>query len=162
SSQRTAYQSRSRAEHGHFDAFQVRIRKKRFLRRGALPTKTAALADRQRFPEFCFNEPRQREVQIVAAEQKMTTYRGALEIDPIAITRDSDQCEVARAAAHVAHENRLSIEEILLRSGEIVCDPRIKRRGGFFEQREMLDPCSARRGNRQFASFFIKARRHRE
>ena len=82
---------------------------------------------------------------------------GAREIDAVALAGDADQSEVAGAAADVAHQDRLPVEQALLRTREIVGDPGIKRRGGFFEQRQLLDSRFARGRHRELARFFVEA-----
>ena len=119
------------------------IAKQNFLGRRALPPQAAALADGKLLAEFRFGEPGQREVEIVAAEQQMLADGGAGEVDLVAIARDANQREVAGAAADVADQHHLAIEQQLAGAREIVGDPGIEGRGGFFDQSQ------ARRGRRR-------------
>ena len=129
---------------------------------GALPPQSAALAHGKRLAEFLLHQPRQRQVQIVAAQQQMLSHRRAREIHAIALAPYANQREVAGAAAHVAHQHDLPVEQALLRPRQIVRDPGIKRRRRFFEQRQLLDAGLARGDDGQLASLFIKARGHRQ
>ena len=87
--------------------------------------------------ELRFHQPRQREIEIVAAQQQVLADGGARELDAVAIARHADQAEVAGAAADVADQHHLAIEEQLARVREVVGDPGIERRGRLFEQREL-------------------------
>ena len=58
-------------------------------------------------PIFDSASQEMREVEIVAAEQKMAADGGACELDPVALAVDADQREIAGAAADIADEHRL-------------------------------------------------------
>ena len=109
------------------------------FRRRALPAKRAALPNRKLLAELRFHQPCERQVEVVAAEQQVPAHRGAGEVDAVAFARDADQREVAGAAADVADQHVLPVEQHLLRPREIVRDPGIERRGRLFEQRQLLD-----------------------
>ena len=108
--------------------------------------------------EFRFHQPGQREIEIVAAEQQMLADRGAGELDAIAIAMDPDQSEVAGAAADVADQHELAVEQAFLRLRQVIRDPGIKRRGRLFHQRELFDSGFARGLNGEFAGLFIERR----
>ena len=155
--ERAADQRRAAAEHGDLRAGQSGIGEQSLLGRRALPAQTAALANRQGLAELRLHQPRQREIEVVAAQQQMLAHGGAREIDAVAFARDADQREVAGAAADVAHQHRLAVEQALLRAREIVGDPGIERRGGFFEQRQLFDAGFARGHDGELAGLFVEA-----
>ena len=137
--------------------FRFGIRKQPLLRGRALAAQTAALANRERLAELRFHQPGQRQIQIVAAQQQVLADGGAREIDAIAFAGDADQREVAGAAADVADQNRLAVEQAFLRTRQIVGDPGIERRGRFFEQRQLFDAGFARGHHGQLARLFVEA-----
>ena len=135
---------------------RVRIAEQNFLGGGALAAQTAALADGKLLAEFRLDQPGQREIEIIAAEQQMLADGGAREVDLVAIAGDADQREVAGAAADVADQNDLAVEEQLARAREIVGDPGIEGRGGLFEQRELFDAGVVRGLHGELAGFFVE------
>ncbi len=84
----------------------------------------------------------------------------ASELHAIALAIHSDQREIAGAAADVANQHELSIEQALLRLGQVIGDPGIKCRSRLFHQRELFDPGVARRLHGKLACFFVKRRRN--
>ena len=104
-----------------------------FFGRGALAAQTAALADGKLCADFGFHQPRQREVEIVAAQEQMLADRGARELHAVARPVDTDQREVAGSAADIADQHQLPVKQTLLGLREMVGDPGIKRRRRFFE-----------------------------
>src|SRR5258706_281692 len=86
----------------------------------------------------------------------MFADRRASELDLVAVAMDPDQREVAGAAAHIAHQHELSIEEALLRLREMICDPRIKCGCRFFYQREFFEAGVARSLHRKLARFLVE------
>ena len=142
--ERSADQRRPGAEHGDFHRLQVGVVEQLLLGRRALPPQAAALADGKLRAQFGFHQPGQGEIQVVAAQQQMLAHGGAGEIDQVAVARNADQAEVAGAAAHVADQHHLAVEELLARLRQVVGDPRIERRGGLFEQGELLEAGLAR------------------
>jgi hypothetical protein len=142
--------------------FRIRIGEQLLLRRRALPPQSAALPHGERNAELGLHQPGEREIEIVAAQQQVLAHRGAREIDQIALARHADQAEIAGAAAHVADQHRLPVEQLLARLRQIVGDPRIERRRRLFEQRQLLDAGIARRHHREFARLFVEGRRHGE
>ena len=104
---------------------------------GALAAQAAALADGERHAELGFDEPGDGEIEIVAAKEEMLADGGAGEVDQVAIARDADEAEVAGAAADVADQDDLAIEEELAGLGEVVGDPGVEGGGGFFEEGEL-------------------------
>jgi hypothetical protein len=61
------------------------------------------LADRKLRAQLGFDQPGERQVQVVASEQQVVSYRSAGEVDQVAVTSDANQAEVAGAAADIAH-----------------------------------------------------------
>jgi len=86
----------------------------------------------------------------------MFSDRGAGEVDFVAVAGDFDEREVAGAAADVADENDLTVEEQLARLVEIAGDPGIEGRGGFFEQREARESGLFSGHDGEFAGFFVE------
>ena len=136
--------------------FKVGIVEQLLLGGGALAAQAAALADGKRHAEFGFDQPGEGEIEIVAAEEEMLADGGAREVDQVAFARDADQAEIAGAAADVADQDDLAIEELLARRGEIVGDPGIEGRGRLFEQGELFDARIARGHDGEFASLFVE------
>ena len=68
--------------------------------------------------------------------------------------------EIAGAAADIADQHGLAVEQFFVRSGEMAGDPGIEGGGGFFEQRQIFDAGCARGFDREFARFFVEAGRH--
>jgi len=77
-------------------------------------------------------------------------------LDAVAIAIDPDEREIASAAADVAHQHQLAIEKALLRLGQMIGDPGIKRRSRLFHQRQLLDAGGVRGLHRQLARFFVE------
>ena len=92
----------------------------------------------------------------------MLAHRGACEVHQIAFARDADEAEIAGAAAHVADQHRLAIEELFARLRQVVGDPRIERRRGLLQQRQFLQSGIARGHHGEFARLFVERRRHGE
>ena len=90
----------------------------------------------------------------------MLSDRGAREFDAITFALDLDQGEVAGAAADVADQHDLPVEQALLRLREMVRDPGIERSGRLFEERQILDAGFLRRLDRKLARFFVERRRY--
>ena len=51
----------------------------------------------------------------------------------------ADQRKVASAAADIAHQHQLPVEKAFLRLRQMIRDPGIERRRGFFHQRELFN-----------------------
>ena len=124
--------------------------------RRALTPQAAALPQGKRCSELALDQPRQRQVEVVAAEQQVLADSGAREFDAIALAVDADQCEVAGAAADIANQYDLPIEQALLRLREMVGDPGIERSGRLFDQRQVFNTGLLRRLYCQLARFFIE------
>ena len=93
---RAADQRRAGADHRHLDARQLGVRKQALLGRRALAPHGVALPDGERRAELALDQPGQREVEVVAAEQQVAAHRRAREFDAVALARHADQREVAR------------------------------------------------------------------
>ena len=135
--ERFADQRRSGAQHGDLDALEIGIGEQTLFGVGALAAQTAALADGERHAELGFDEPGDGEIEVIAAQQQMLANGGAGEVDQVALAGDADEAEVAGAAADVADQDDLAIEEELAGLGEVVGDPGVEGGGGFFEEGEL-------------------------
>jgi hypothetical protein len=80
---------------------------------------------------------RERQVEVVAAEQQVIADGGARE--PVAARVDIDQREVGGATTDVEHEDALARRELALRR-LATRDPRIERGLRFLQQRNILQP----------------------
>ena len=106
----------ARAEHRDRHAFRRRVAEQPLLRRAAQPAQRRSLRDRQ--PQsrpqsaiVALDERRQREVDVVAAEQQVIADRDPLERRRAGLDPDPNQAEVGRAAADVADERDLAVFE---------------------------------------------------
>ena len=132
--QRFADERGAGAQHGDFDALQIRVAEQPLLGVGALAAQTASLADGERHGELGFHQPGDGEIEVIAAQQEMLAHGGAREVDQIALARDADQAEVAGTAAYVANEHELAIEKQLAGLRQVVGDPGVEGGGRLFEQ----------------------------
>jgi len=89
--------------------------------------------------EFGFDEPGEGEVEVIAAEEQVFADGGAGEFDEVAGAGDFDESEVAGAAADVADENGLAVEELFLGGGEVVGDPGVEGGGGLFDEGDAVE-----------------------
>src|SRR5579864_7478699 len=160
--ERAADQRRAAAKHRDFDALEIWIGEKALFGRGALAAQSAALAKREGFADFRFHQPGQRQVEVVSAQQQVLADGGAGEIDAVAFARHADQREVAGAAAYVADQHGLAVEQTFLRAREIVRDPGIEGGRGLLDQREFFEAGFARGYHGQLARLFVEAGGHRE
>ena len=72
----------------------------------------------------------------------MPAYRRARELDPVAFAADADNGEITGAAAHIANQYRLAIEQFFVRSRQVRRDPRIECGRRFFKQRKSSMPAA--------------------
>ena len=86
----------------------------------------------------------------------MLAHGRAREIHQVAVAGNADEREIAGAAAHVADEHQLAVEETLARGGQVVRNPRIEGGRRFFEQRQALNAGFARGHHRQLARLFVE------
>ncbi len=86
----------------------------------------------------------------------MLTDRGAREIDLVAVAGDADQREIAGAAADIADEHDLPVEQQLAGAREVVGDPGVEGRGGFFDQGEARETGVIRGLDGELARFFVE------
>src|SRR5262249_53280976 len=121
--ERAADQRRASSQDRDFDTFQIRIGKQALFGRRALAAQAAALPDGELSAEFGLDQPGQRQIEVIAAEEQMLSHRRAREIDAIALARHANEAEIAGAAAHVTDEYDLAVEQQLSRAREIVGDP---------------------------------------
>ena len=71
-------------------------------------------------PSLRFHQPGQREIEIVAAQQQVLAHGGAREVDQVAFARHADQAEIAGAAADVADQHDLAVEQLLARRARLL------------------------------------------
>jgi hypothetical protein len=81
---------------------------------------------------------------------------GAGELDEVAGAGDLDEREVAGAAADVADEDGLAVEELLLRGGKVVGDPGVEGGGGLFDERDVFEARLGSGLDGEFAGLFVK------
>src|SRR6266850_6787790 len=81
---------------------------------------------------------------------------GAREIDVVTIAGYTNEAEVAGAAADVADQHYLAVEQELAGASEVVGDPGIESCGGFFEQCQFWDSGFGGGGDGQLAGFLIE------
>ena len=81
---------------------------------------------------------------------------GAGELDEVAGAGDLDEREVAGAAADVADEDGLAVEELLLRGGEVVGDPGVEGGGGLFDERDVFEARLGGGLDGEFAGLLVK------
>ena len=113
--------------------------------------------------ESSLNVMRQREVTVVAAEDQVIADRHAMELHGAVLTLlHADQCEVARPAADIAHQNLLTGRHEVTPVRRVLVDPRIERRLRLFDEDDLRQPRLLRGLHGQFASHFIERRGERE
>ena len=86
----------------------------------------------------------------------MLADRRTGELHHVAFAGNLDQREIAGAAADVADQNGLAIEESFLRLGEVIGDPGLESRGGFFEQSQIYEAGLLGGFDSEFAGFFVE------
>jgi hypothetical protein len=105
----------------------------------------------------------QGEVHVVAAQDQVIADRHAVELHLLLLARaDADQREVGRAAADVAHEDRLPGRDELFPLLLVFVDPGVKRRLRLFDQHDAGQSRAGRRLHRQLAGDLVERRRQRE
>ena len=84
------------------------VGQQRFLRRAALAAQHLPLRQRElaRRRQLLLDERRQREIEVVAAEQQVLADRDALERQLVVLDAGANQAEVGRAAADVADQDQ--------------------------------------------------------
>ena len=119
--------------------FEVRIAEQPLLGRGALAAQAAALADRKLLCRACSTS--QASVRSRLSPPSSRCLPTAVRVKSIwSPSRETRiRAEVAGAAADVADQHDLAVEQHLARLREVVGDPGIERRRGLFEQRQLLD-----------------------
>ena len=123
------------AGHGDRDARRRLVAEQALLRIAAergelLPARGVEAA---RLRAALGDQARQREVDVVAAEQQVLADRDALEAEPVGAAPHRDQREVGRAAADVDHQHRAVRRELLAPAG-MRTDPGVDRRLRLLEQ----------------------------
>ena len=105
----------------------------------------------------------QREVTVVAAEDQVIPNRHAMELHGATFTLlHADQCEVARPAADIAHQNLLTGRHEVTPVRRVLVDPRIEGRLRLFDQNDARQPRLLRGLHGQLASHLIERRGERE
>jgi hypothetical protein len=129
---------------------------------GALAAERGALADGEGGVELGFGKPGEGEVEVVATEEEVPPDGGTGEVDAVTLAVDADESEVGGAAADIANQDELPIEEVLAGLGEVIRNPGIEGGGGLFEQGEALDAGKAGGFDGEFAGFLVEGGRHGE
>src|SRR5205814_10136609 len=101
--------------------------------------------------EAASNQMREREVDVVAAEQDVVADREPREREPSFLLAHRDEREVARAATYVHDEDDVAGPERLAPFLACTLHPRIERRLRFFEERQIRKARLARRSHRQLS-----------
>ena len=105
-------------------------------------------------------QPRQREIHVVAAEQDVLADGHALERQVAVALGDRNQAEVGGAAADVADEHEIAdLDAAAPRVAERV-EPGVEGGLGFFEQRHVAQAGALRRPERQLARLLVERGRH--
>ncbi len=104
--------------------------------------------------------PGQREIDVVAAEQHVFTYRHALERQFAGLLGDRDQREIGGAAADVHHQNQIAHRHALA-PVRMPFDPGVKRGLRLFQQQQILVSGLFGGLQRKLARHRVKRRRHR-
>ena len=143
----------------------IRLGEQRFLRDPALVPERLQLpgvdAVAVQF-EPLLDEPRQREIHVVAAEQDVIANRDALEREVAVVLADENQAEVGGAAADVAHQHEVADAKLPPPRVAGAVDPGVARGLRLFEQRDVLQPGRFRGAQRQLARVLVERRRHGE
>ncbi len=106
--------------------------------------------------------PRQRDVDVVAAEQDVVADRQAVEGQASAVAADADQAEVRGAAADVDDEDQAGLAQQVLPASLVLVDPGVERRLRLFEQDRVRQPGALGRGDAELARHLVERRRHRQ
>ena len=106
--------------------------------------------------EPLLNQPREREIHVVAAEQNVIANRHALEREIALVLTDENQAEVRGAAADVADEHEIADAQPPPPRLAGAVDPRIAGGLRFFEQRYVLEARSFRRPQGELARIFVE------
>ena len=120
------------------------------------------MPDRKLLPDLGLRQPSQRQIQVVAAEQQVFADSGAGELDLVALACDLDEGKVRGAAANVANQHDLAIEQQPPRPCKVVRDPRIECCGRLLDQRQLGETRLRCRLHRQFACFLVERLRYGE
>ena len=123
-----------------------------------LPGFQLAVAD-----ELRFEGVRQRQIEIVAAENQVLADSDAMELHFAVIAGPhADEREVGRAAADVADEDFLARLDQPFPIVAMPIDPRIERGLRLFDQHDARQTGEGRGLHRQFAGHFVERRRQRD
>ena len=100
-----------------------------------------ALGERQpaRAGELLLDQCREREIEVVAAEEQVLADRNPLEDELAIVDQRPNQAEVGRASADVADEDQGAVRESVGQSAPMRGDPRVERGQRFFEQRDVRE-----------------------
>ena len=85
-------------------------------------------------PQALLEQPRQRQIHVVAAEQDVLADGHALERQVAIALVHRNQAEVGGAAAHVAHQHEVAHLHALAPGVALRGEPRVERRLGLFEE----------------------------
>ena len=148
-----------------FTGLRDRSAEKRFFRVAALPPKGARLPRvqlRSLLGEERGGPVRERQVEVVAAEQKTIPNRQAIQNKVAVLFFDANQREVGRSAPDVANERDVADGQLFAPSVAFLRQPSVRRRRRFFEenQRLRIETGADRRFPSQFPRAFVERRRN--
>lgn len=83
---------------------------------------------------------RQRQVHVIAAQQNMVAHGHPRQLHLPGLLRDRHQGKIARAAAHIDHQDHVADLDILAKTLAHRLQPGVQGRLRFLEQRDMLKP----------------------
>ena len=112
--------------------------------------------------ELFFDEAREAEIDVVAAEEQMLADAHSLERHLAVDDTNLDQREVGRAASDIADEDALAVRELAIERSGVRRNPGVQRSGWLFDQREVAVARRSRRFDRELAGFLVERGRHRE
>jgi hypothetical protein len=87
--------------------------------------------------ELLLQMTRQREVDVVAAQQDVLAHGDAIQLQIARLLGDGDQCEIGSAAADVDHQDEIANLNALAPIG-MALDPGIESRLRFLQEQEIL------------------------
>src|ERR1700751_2050743 len=103
--------------------------------------------------ELLFDAVRQREVEILAAEQEVLADGGAFKFDVSALDVGLYEAEVRCAASDVANQHEFAVSQVLSENVLMLRDPRVKGSQRLFQQSQLFESRLSRRFPRQLSSF---------
>src|ERR1051326_8894868 len=113
------------------------------------------------FPgELLYDAARQREVEILAPEQKGLADGGAFKFDVSALDVGPYEAEVRGATSDIANQHEFAVSQVLSENVLMLRHPRVKGCQRLFQQSQVFESCLSRRFHRQLSSFLVERSRH--